>query len=111
LALLTTTGPLAAAQAQTQPAEQTIAQPSDEVAEVAEPQPSEAARAPEEDTVADEAGESDKESLQADFRVASRSYNACRQRAQAQGGITAVNSLCASQRKRMLAAKEALREG
>jgi hypothetical protein len=45
------------------------------------------------------------------YREAVKAMSKCRQNAYRQGGMAAVKSLCSSQRKRMLAAKEALKEG
>jgi hypothetical protein len=110
LALLTIASP-AAAQVQTPPQEEAVAQPTEEVADTAELQTTDAVAAPEAETAVAESDADDAEATKADFQLATRQYRACRTRAMGQGGVTAVSSQCVSQRKRMLSAKEALRGG
>jgi hypothetical protein len=73
-----------------------------------------AADVPAEPAEAEEADEAEAEEVQVsaedDYRAAARAFTKCRQRAHLSGGTAAVAASCATQRKRMLAAKEALRE-
>ncbi len=80
-----------------------------------QPQPAPPAEAEEAAAAAQPAGEdaaADEVEVDAeeDYRSAVRAYRKCRQDAQ-KAGAGAATASCASHRKRMLAAKEALREG
>ena len=59
---------------------------------------------------AEAASEEVQVSAEDDYRAAAKAYRKCRQNAHMQGGAAAATSGCTSQRKRMLAAKEALQE-
>jgi hypothetical protein len=65
--------------------------------------------APAEPAQAEEPAEDDAASDQELLRSATRAYSKCRFNAQRSGGMAAVASACASQRKRLQAAKDAVK--